>query len=1428
MSITPRRPRRASARMTRRSQFLRRLNFEAIEQRLLLAASPLELNVAAQFTNGSNPSNMLVIGSEAYFAANDGVHGVELWASNGTSAGTHLVRDINPGAGDSSPASLTNVDGTLFFVANDGSSPTELWRSDGTSGGTQLVVTDTSASIFSSLENLTNVNGELYFSDDTSVWKSDGTSSGSSIVITIDSGNETAYLSNFTNLNGQLLFSAQDGIHGNELWSSNGTSSGTALVSDIVPATGGSYPSQLTVDAGKAYFFANDQLWTTNGTSSGTTLVAGVSGNYMIDVAGELYFTTRDSSGGEELWKSDGTSSGTQLVTDLAAGTGDFQNLNLVAVGNTVYFTPNDGSHGLELWKSTEGSSSAQFVANLQPAVVTAYAGDLTNAGGSLWFIATDAEGQIELYTSDGTTSGTKPLYSGNSLVAEPRALVDLGGAPLFAATDGIHGIEPWTVTAGSAQLVDDINTTRPSTLTFSNLVNSSGQVYFGVVAGTGSSDAGALFSSDGTVAGTHQVAPYAVSTLVNAAGTLYYQSIDPNPSSIISSASIDVGYIDGSSTLHPVWETAVITPAPYGSATFASVSQLTAVGSQLAFDANYVDGGEGFDGYNLMWLNQTSATTLVAGNGYPTPPKPDDLTAVGNELYFSYTSSSDTAGIELWKTDGTTSGTMLVRDINPGTANSSPAFLTNVNGTLYFSASDGTRGDELWKSYGTSDSTITIADIFAGSNSSTPSNLTNVNGKLFFSAYDGVHGVELWTSDGTSGGTVMVRDIVPGGDSSYPTNLANIAGKLDFTVVASGQVQLWTSDGTSSGTTLVTNLFPASGHSLPNDFTAVGNTLYFVADDGTHGAQIWQSDGTSSGTGMVAGVNATGSASPANLINFGGALFFTATGSDGLENPWVLASNVPPSLSIASTPLKYIAGSQALAVDPLLTDGGTIISATVSIGSGFTAGEDSLSFIAQPGISGSYNAASGVLTFSGSASAASYQALLRSVAFTDSAATPTGSTRTINFTLSGGPAGTASGSRTVDLLVATDSQTLTISGTGNDNIGITFSSSTSFTVNINGTATSYDTSTIEKVVFTGTGSSEILVFDDSTNPYTATAGLGSFHLNSSGFVFDATKVTTGYAYTNLPSTAQANDTAGPGFFVGVASPPYSYLADPIAHIYTEIASFGTVVAAGQGGSNYAYLYSASHDLFVGNPTQSTLEGSNVDIRASGYPQVYGVGASDGSDMATLDASGGKFVGTPLFSYVTDQQGNSNTFTFFIGALYMATVNAQASTSGTDAAYFYSYSGNAFSGAVGTSTLSGSNAIFNKFVTQASGFESVTVWASGSGTDEAMLTAPDGGTFVGTSTYSTMTAGSTTIEVVGYSQVSAVGTAKATAYLYDAPGSNTLVADGDGAELTTPAGSYTVNGFGTVVAEATFGTSDVKNVQAIDFTLSTIGIWTTG
>jgi ELWxxDGT repeat protein len=131
-----------------------------------------------------------------------------------------------------------------------------------------------------------------------------------------------------------------------------------------------------------------------------------------------------------------------------------------------------------------------------------------------------------------------------------------------------------------------------------------------------------------------------------------------------------------------------------------------------------------------------------------------------------------------------------MVRDIVPGLIDSFPTELTNVNGTLFFVASDATHGRELWRSDGTDAGTVLVADIVPGANGSLPSQLTNVNGTLFFTISSAANGFDLWRSDGTAAGTVAVEGM---GRDAAPAELTNVDGRLFFRAFAPATgTELW------------------------------------------------------------------------------------------------------------------------------------------------------------------------------------------------------------------------------------------------------------------------------------------------------------------------------------------------------------------------------------------------------------------------------------------------------------------------------------------------------------------------------------------------------------------------------------------------------------------------------------------------------------
>jgi ELWxxDGT repeat protein len=163
---------------------------------------------------------------------------------------------------------------------------------------------------------------------------------------------------------------------------------------------------------------------------------------------------------------------------------------------------------------------------------------------------------------------------------------------------------------------------------------------------------------------------------------------------------------------------------------------------------------------------------------------------------------------------------------------------VSTLGASLFFASTTSTQGRELWKTDGTPEGTVLLEDLWPGSGSSHPSALVNAGGTLFFTANDGVHGDELWKSDGTAADTVLVKDIVPGPQSgllNLPLTAVGSRGLAFAAVNDARSVVLWMSDGTAEGTRPV----DASPRNplLP---TVSGSRLFFIADEGEHGMELW------------------------------------------------------------------------------------------------------------------------------------------------------------------------------------------------------------------------------------------------------------------------------------------------------------------------------------------------------------------------------------------------------------------------------------------------------------------------------------------------------------------------------------------------------------------------------------------------------------
>ncbi len=266
-------------------------------------------------------------------------------------------------------------------------------------------------------------------------------------------------------------------------------------------------------------------------------------------------------------------------------------------------------------------------------------------------------------------------------------------------------------------------------------------------------------------------------------------------------------------------------------------------------------------------------------------------------EMYFL--ADDGIHGQELWKTDGTTAGTMMVKDIDPGPGSIFPTSIYVANDLLIFDAHSDATDSDIWRSDGTEAGTQVIFDMgpdgvafsFSGSN---PNLRQSGATKVYFAGDDGSGtGYELWSTDGTAEGTQLVKDIAPGADDSDPASFYTLNGITYFKAEGASNAEFWRTDGTESGTYRVIDPIAGVGTGSSAVFaiplTAVNGMLFAPLRDGASGNEPWTSDGTESGTTLVADIRPGSlSSNPFFLGAIGNQLLFRANNGANGEELWV------------------------------------------------------------------------------------------------------------------------------------------------------------------------------------------------------------------------------------------------------------------------------------------------------------------------------------------------------------------------------------------------------------------------------------------------------------------------------------------------------------------------------------------------------------
>ncbi|MDY7226774.1 ELWxxDGT repeat protein [Hyalangium rubrum] len=373
------------------------------------------------FGTWNSVGELTVAGDRLFFQVGDATHGRELWASDGTSAGTLRVKDISPGAEDSFLSGFTATGSTLLFFRYIPATQTEaerneLWRSDGTEAGTVLVRDLGPEFSVSSMRAL--VGNTLFFvgSDNahgSELWKSDGTEAGTVRVRDIQPGPDSAYPYELRAVGQHVFFTAEDASHGRELWKSDGTEAGTVLVEDLNPGPENGGQRLLGAVGGYLYFTtpapAEQALRLSRLKLDGATqskLVKTIPNPYAGQPDADPYITTYAVTGEKlffgmaistpgpaprdvQLWGTDGTAVGTRLLVRPLSLSDEFQS-SLFAVEDFILFSAlGPGSEGLELWMS-DGAAESRPLQDISPGASSSYPTGFTRVGDSVFFVAND------------------------------------------------------------------------------------------------------------------------------------------------------------------------------------------------------------------------------------------------------------------------------------------------------------------------------------------------------------------------------------------------------------------------------------------------------------------------------------------------------------------------------------------------------------------------------------------------------------------------------------------------------------------------------------------------------------------------------------------------------------------------------------------------------------------------------------------------------------------------------------------------------------------------------------------------------------------------------------------------------------------------------------------------------------------------------
>ncbi|MCA9263627.1 MAG: hypothetical protein KDA60_07245 [Planctomycetales bacterium] len=631
--------------------------FSTVESSLSLASVAV---IDTPYVEGPPESKILYVDNlndQAIFLVYDVDHGIELWHSDGTAAGTGVVKDIVPGPGSSGFVEFELFDGQLYFSVDDGVHGVELWRTDGSESGTELVHDIQPGTVGAWPSGLATIGDYLYFSAETSdagaeLWRTNGTSDGLERVADVAPGATSGFPSFLTSLGEEVFFLAAGDGEDFQPWITDGAPAGAHQVTTIggFAENESSFPRELT-QVGDVVFFSADngllgrELWRTEGMADSTRLVRdiytgplGSSPTELVAFGDSLLFSAVDDTHGRELWISGGASDNTYLLADISPGPDAGDPHRFFEWNGLVYFVADDGNHGEELWVTDGTEPGTHLLRDVVPGSTSSDIDNFIVFGGELYFSAKDADNWYGLWKTDGTESGTKQVH---------------GNLPVYDVSPQLFVVrDDWLYFVQGETIMDD----DPS------------EVNGPVAEGAAITNAFIRTDGDDIVTYTYDAFSLPVIMVLLRDGIIGLTGVEH----YTTTSLLYVGHNGSTSSL----------------GIYTLIPTLQVVGGTAFFISRDLE----------LWKTEGKAfESEIVRDINPGEPFsfPGSFYVAGDLLYFLAT-SADT-GREVWVSNGTTEGTYLLGEATLGPGSSMPGEMLALGSQLLFAGTNDVYGTEIW-----------------------------------------------------------------------------------------------------------------------------------------------------------------------------------------------------------------------------------------------------------------------------------------------------------------------------------------------------------------------------------------------------------------------------------------------------------------------------------------------------------------------------------------------------------------------------------------------------------------------------------------------------------------------------------------------------------------------------------------------------------